>query len=168
MRSRPIHQVVISSLALLVLSACGKPQQNSAPNSSSTGAASASPTVVTLTQTGCQFLETEAKDHQFSTKSAKDCEAINGKSLNDRRSQFKPMKLKAGDYVFRVKNQNVPYELGFYLRGEGLSQATLPKASGGGLNPGVSQDYRVTLKPGKYLFSCPLNPTPDYPLEVEA
>jgi hypothetical protein len=123
--------------------------------------------VIALTQTGCQFLETEAKDYQFTTTKADDCNQINQKTLGDRQTQFKPLQLKPGEYVFRVTNQNVPYELGFYLRGEGLSQATLPKVSGGGLTKGMTQDYRVTLKPGKYVFSCPLNPTPDYPIVVQ-
>jgi hypothetical protein len=153
----------LGGLLLLALTACTEPQPSALTNGST-----AMPTIVTLTQTGCQFLETETKDHQFSSQSAKDCEAINTKTLNDRRSGFKPLKLKAGEYVFRVTNKNVPYELGFYLRGEGLSQAALPKVSGGGLTTGVSQEYRITLKPGKYVFSCPLNPTPDYPVEVEA
>ncbi|MEB3295052.1 MAG: hypothetical protein VKJ24_17985 [Synechococcales bacterium] len=153
----------LGGLLLLALTACTQPQSPVSTNGST-----AMSTVVTLTQTGCQFLETEVKDHQFSTQSAKDCEVINTKTLNDRRATFKPLKLKAGDYVFRVTNKNVPYELGFYLRGEGLGQATLPKVSGGGLTMGVSQEYRITLKPGKYVFSCPLNPTPDYPVEVEA
>jgi hypothetical protein len=158
-----IGRLVTGTITLLALTACGSSTPNSTANNLPTA-----PTVISLTQTGCQFLETETKNHQFSPQSAKDCEAINAKTLNDRLSGFKPMKLKAGDYVFRVTNQNVPYELGFYLRGEGLGQATLPKVSGGGLTTGVSQEYRITLKPGKYRFSCPLNPTPDYPLEVEA
>jgi hypothetical protein len=132
-----------------------------------TSAPTAPPTVITLTQTGCQFLETEAKDYAFRPKSAADCQTINQTSLRDRARQFKPLKLKPGKYIFRVTNRNVPYALGFYLRGQGLSQATLPKVSGGGLSPGVSQDYPIELKPGTYDFSCPLNPTPDYPLVVE-
>ncbi|MBE9028594.1 hypothetical protein IQ266_02335 [filamentous cyanobacterium LEGE 11480] len=124
-------------------------------------------TIITLTQTGCQFTETEAKDYAFTPKSGDDCKQINQKTLGDRKSQFKPLKLKPGKYIFRVTNSNVPYELGFYLRGKGLSFATLPKVSGGGLTQGVTQDYEIELKPGEYDFSCPLNPTPDYPLVVE-
>ena len=123
--------------------------------------------VITLTQTGCQFLEIEGNDYQFTTTKAEDCNQINTKTLGDRQSRFKPLQLKPGAYIFRVVNRDVPYELGFYLRGEGFSQATLPKVSGGGLTKGATQDYRVTLKPGKYVFSCPLNPTPDYPLVVQ-
>ena len=39
--------------------------------------------------------------------------------------------------------------------------------SGGGLATGTTKDYRVTLKPGEYVYSCPLNPTPDYKLVVK-
>jgi hypothetical protein len=126
----------------------------------------ANPQIITVTQTGCQFLESEAKNYQYKPKSADDCSRINGETLASRKATFKPLKLKAGTYIFRVKNQGVPYELGFYLRGEGLSQVTLPKVSGGGLTTGTTQDYRVTLKPGNYVMSCPLNPTPDYPIVV--
>jgi hypothetical protein len=44
---------------------------------------------------------------------------------------------------------------------------TLPSVSGGGLKMGKTQDYAIDLKPGEYLYSCPLNPTPNYPLIVE-
>jgi hypothetical protein len=61
----------------------------------------------------------------------------------------------------------VPYELGFWLRGEGVvGRATLPSVSGGGLTTGKTQDYAIELKPGNYVYSCPLNPTPDYKLVV--
>ena len=70
--------------------------------------------------------------------------------------------------MFRVTNKNVPYGLGFYLRGDGIvNRATLPSVSGGGLNLGVTKDYEITLKPGEYVYSCPLNPTPDYKIVVD-
>ena len=65
-----------------------------------------------------------------------------------------------------MTNKNVPYGLGFWLRGEGFGRVTLPSVSGGGLNPGVTKDYVIDLKAGDYLYSCPLNPTPDYKLVV--
>ena len=61
----------------------------------------------------------------------------------------------------------MPYELGFWLRGDGLAaRALLPSVSGGGLVTGKTQDYEIELKPGEYVYSCPLNPTPDYKLVV--
>lgn len=77
------------------------------------------------------------------------------------------MKLKSGKYIFRVTNKNVPYPLGFWLRGAGLQRITLPGISGGGLTTGNTKDYQIILKSGKYVYSCPLNPTPDYPIIVE-
>jgi hypothetical protein len=44
---------------------------------------------------------------------------------------------------------------------------TLPKVSGGGLTTGKTQDYHIDLKEGSYVYSCPLNPTPDYPIVVK-
>ncbi|NJM45748.1 MAG: hypothetical protein HC860_05890 [Alkalinema sp. RU_4_3] len=149
--------ILLLGLSLIgLLTACPKPDEVKQQETAS---------VITLTQVGCQFLETETQNQQFKPQRAEDCRGLNAKA--DRRPGFKPLKLKAGDYIFRVTNQNVPYELGFYLRGEGVSQVTLPKVSGGGLTQGLTKDYQISLKPGKYVFSCPLNPTPDYPLIVE-
>jgi len=53
-----------------------------------------------------------------------------------------------------------------WVRGKGLKRVTLPSVSGGGLHTGVTQDYVIDLEPGEYLYSCPLNPTPDYRLIV--
>ena len=86
----------------------------------------------------------------------------------NRLTEARTLELKPGKYVFRVTNSDVPYELGFWLRGDGLlSRATLPSVSGGGLTPGATKDYVVELKEGEYLYSCPLNPTPDYRLVVK-
>jgi hypothetical protein len=137
-----------------------------------TGSAQAGqgPTVIELTQTGCQFLESEnGIDHGFKTTSKKDCEAINTMNGEQRLAESKTINLKPGKYIFRVTNKNVPYMLGFYLRGAGVfNYATLPSVSGGGLTTGKTQDYAIELKPGSYVYSCPLNPTPDYRLEVSA
>ena len=121
---------------------------------------------ISLIQTGCQFVETESQDYQFTPTKAEECRRINEQTLAERKSTFKPLSLPAGEYIFQVTNQDVPYELGFYLRGQGVSRVTLPSVSGGGLQKGVTKEYRVTLRPGKYWISCPLNPTPDYPLIV--
>ena len=124
--------------------------------------------VITLTQTPCQFIESENTDHAYGAKSAAECKQINAKSGEDRVAKSNVIKLKPGKYTFRVTNKNVPYDLGFWLRGQGITgRATLPSVSGGGLKTGVTKDYDITLKPGKYYYSCPLNPTPDYELIVE-
>ena len=130
--------------------------------------------VIELTQTGCQFLEPEGTDHNYKTASKADCERINAQSGDDRLAKAKVMELKPGEYVFRVTNKNVPYELGFWLRDEDydgrnpLHKISKTSVSGGGLTTGKSRDYKVTLKPGAYVFSCPLNTTPDYRIVVPA
>jgi len=124
--------------------------------------------VIELTQTPCQFVEVETGDHGYTSTKKADCETINAKSGADRLAQSRVLNLKPGKYVFRVTNKNVPYGLGFYLRGDGIvNRATLPSVSGGGLNLGVTKDYEITLKAGEYVYSCPLNPTPDYKIVVD-
>ncbi|MEL6438311.1 MAG: hypothetical protein AAFQ80_03490 [Cyanobacteria bacterium J06621_8] len=151
-----------SLLTLLV--ACSGNQATNETSPQSTAAAE--PTIIELTQVGCQFLESESQDFEYQPKSKADCEKINSETLADRESGFKPLNLEPGKYIFRVTNDNVPYELGFFLRGEGIKQVSLPKVSGGGLTEGATQDYEIELVAGNYVFSCPLNPTPDYPLVV--
>lgn len=128
--------------------------------------------VIELTQTGCQFLEPEGTDHEYKTTRKADCDAINARTADERLSKSTVLRLKPGDYVFRVTNRNVPYELGFWLRSEGydwrnpLDKLTKTSISGAGLTLGKTQDYEVSLKPGAYVYSCPLNTTPDYQLIV--
>ncbi len=131
--------------------------------------AAEAPQVIELTQTGCQFLESEKNiDHGYKTTRSEDCIKINEATGDKRLQNATTLTLKPGKYVFRVKNKNVPYPLGFWLRGDGLiNRARLPSVSGGGLTTGISQDYEITLAPGEYVYSCPLNPTPNYKLIVE-
>ena len=125
----------------------------------------AGPVIVTLTQTPCTIIEAEESPREFVSSGYDDCKRINKETAGER--VFKVLRLKAGPTVFRVTNRNVPYPLGFYVRGKGLKRLTLPKVSGGGLDTGKTMDYSIDLVPGEYLYSCPLNPTPDYPLIVE-
>lgn len=122
-------------------------------------------TIVNLTQTPCLFLESEENPQAYTSRKKKDCEEINRKTAAQR--TFKTLNLKPGKFIFRVTNKNVSYELGFWLRGQGVGRLTLPSVSGGGLTVGKTQDYRVTLVKGEYYYSCPLNPTPNYSLIVE-
>lgn len=59
-----------------------------------------------------------------------------------------------------------PYGLGFWPHGLGRGRVTLPRVSGGGLKKGVTLDYRITLKPGNYIFS-PAQSDAQYQLVVE-
>ena len=147
-------------LALIIISGLGLAAQ--------AVEAQAQEKTIELTQTPCQFLESEGgKNRGFKSAKSADCEAINGRTGKQRLAESKTIELKPGKYVFRVKNRNVPYELGFWLRGESLvDRARLPSVSGGGLTTGRTQDYAIELKPGNYVYSCPLNPTPDYRLVV--
>jgi hypothetical protein len=158
-KSRTVRaSVAVSGVLALALAAAGRPVL----------AASSEPTVITLTQTGCQFLEPEKQDRGFVPMSAADCQAINEQTGKKRLANAETLELSPGLYIFRVTNKNVPYELGFYLRGAGLaSRFTLPKVAGGGLTQGTTKDYRIELKEGEYVYSCPLNPTPNYRLIVK-
>ncbi len=149
---------IISSIALVVVATLA-----------TVCVAVGAPKIIELTQTGCQFLQAESNiDHGFKTSRSEDCEKINATADIERKKKFVTLTLKPGAYVFRVKNQNVPYPLGFWLRGDGLiNRARLPSVSGGGLTMGKSQDYQINLTPGEYVYSCPLNPTPDYKLVVK-
>ncbi len=132
-------------------------------------ATAAEPQVIELTQTACQFVESEnGIDHGFATNAKADCEAINAESENKRLAKSKVLELKPGTYIFRVTNEDVPYELGFWLRGEGLGRFLKDSVSGGGLTRGVTKDYEIELTEGDYLYSCPLNPTPDYRIVVKS
>ena len=140
----------------------------------SPGAWSAAPQVIELTQTPCQFLESEnGVDQGFKSTQKADCEAINAKTGAERLAKAKVLELPPGSYVFRVTNKDVPYELGFWLREADydgrnpLDKLTKTSVSGGGLLEGVTKDYEVELKPGDYVYSCPLNPTPNYRIEVK-
>ena len=130
--------------------------------------------VIELTQVGCQFVESEnGLDHGYKPAKKADCVVINRKTGDARLGAAKVLELKPGSYTFRVVNKNVPYELGFWLRSKGydwrnpLHKVTKTSVSGGGLVQGTSKEYKVTLKPGEYVYSCPLNTTPDYRLVVK-
>ncbi len=138
-------------------------------SASALGAGDDAPRIIALTQIPCQFLESEnGRDQGFKSRSAADCNTINARTAKKRLAEANTIELAPGKYIFRVTNKNVPYELGFWLRGESLlNRALLPSVSGGGLVTGKTQDYPIELKAGEYVYSCPLNPTPDYKLVVK-
>jgi len=53
--------------------------------------------------------------------------------------------------IFRVANYNVPYELGFWVRGQSLGHLGLPSVSGGGIMPDQIKKYAINLKKGEIL-----------------
>jgi len=130
-------------------------------------------TVIELTQIPCQFIESENSiDRGFTSTQKADCDAINAATGDQRLAEATVLELKPGRYIFRVTNKTVPYELGFWLRESDynwknpIHKLTKTSISGGGLTIGTTQDYEVELSEGDYLYSCPLNTTPDYRLEV--
>ncbi len=138
------------------------------------GASAQTATVIELTQIPCQFVESEnGVDHGFTTTKKSDCDAINARTGAERLAMAKVLELTPGTYIFRVTNKNVPYELGFWVREADYNwlnpvhRLTKTSVSGGGLGTGETRDYEVELKPGEYLYSCPLNTTPDYRLVVK-
>lgn len=128
--------------------------------------------VINVTQVPCQFLEPEGTNHEYKTTKKADCVAINDKTGKMRVDESKVLKLTPGKYIFRVTNKDVPYDVGFWLRTKGydwrnpIDKLTKTSVSGGGLSEGTTKDYEVDLKPGDYVYSCPLNPTPDYKIVV--
>ncbi len=138
------------------------------------GALAQEATVIELTQIPCQFIESEnGVDHGFTSTKKADCDAINARTGAERLAKATVLELAPGTYIFRVTNKNVPYELGFWVREvdynwlNPVHRLTKTSVSGGGLGLGETQDYEVELKPGEYLYSCPLNTTPDYRLVVK-
>ncbi|MDX8398137.1 MAG: hypothetical protein R8K49_07460 [Mariprofundaceae bacterium] len=127
----------------------------------------AEPVVITLTQTACQFIEPEAKNYAFKSASFDECVVINADTQDQRLDKVKPLQLKPGSYLFRVYNRDVAYDLGFWLRGKGLARLTHNSVSGGGIHTGGFRDYAIDLEAGEYWYSCPLNPTINYSLEVK-
>lgn len=122
-------------------------------------------TVVHLHQEPCLFIESETNPPSYEPTGKEDCARINRRTANER--EFKTLRLNPGQHIFRVTNVNVAYELGFWIRGQGLGRVTLPSVSGGGLLEGETQEYEIDLVEGEYYYSCPLNPTPNYSLIVE-
>ncbi|WP_038248089.1 hypothetical protein [Ghiorsea bivora] len=121
---------------------------------------------ITLHQTACQFVEAEGGDKAYQANTYAACKTLNAKTGKQRVQKANVLRLKEGVYKIRVFNDDVPYVLGFWLRGVGLARLTLPSTSGGGIQTGGYKDYQIKLKAGEYVYSCPLNPTPDYKLVV--
>jgi plastocyanin len=77
------------------------------------------------------------------------------------------LKLKPGKYIFRVKNENVDHEVGFVLSQKGFLMKKNIAMLRGLYEGQTKQSEVVDLKPGEYQYFCPLNPTPEYAINVE-
>ncbi len=93
--------------------------------------------------------ESEVNPTHYRSKKFADCIAIDKQIASQR--QFKPLHLPPGKVILRVANDNVPYEVGFWVRGQGLGRVSLPSVSGGGIMPGQTKEYAITLKKGEIL-----------------
>ena len=122
--------------------------------------------ILVLHQAPCLIKEAEADASAFESKSRADCARINRATASLREDSTRLLRLPAGKYVFRIYNDTVPYEVGFEIKG--AQDPGLPTTRGGGVKAGGSRDFPITLVPGRYVYRCPLNETPAYPLIVEA
>lgn len=82
--------------------------------------------------------------------------------------------LKPGKYQFRVVNKNVDKDLGFVIQMATDKDADVMKTAVANsfttayIKKGEAQYTGVVdLSKGEYIFSCPLNPTPQYKLSVK-
>ncbi|MEM9921513.1 MAG: hypothetical protein AAF990_25650 [Bacteroidota bacterium] len=80
------------------------------------------------------------------------------------------LNLAPGKYIFEVTNKNVDKGLGFWLTPAGQSKTQI---SNSGLSKLVNKGETartgvVELKAGSYEYSCPLNPTPHYNIQVSS
>ena len=79
--------------------------------------------------------------------------------------------LSEGDYVFEIANNGVDHEVGFVIAPKGktdqahhIKEAYVKETIKNGKS---SETSVVTLAKGKYVYFCPLNPTPQYTIEVQ-
>ncbi len=84
------------------------------------------------------------------------------------------LNLKPGKYQFRVVNVDVEKDLGFVIqkaadaKGDVMKTAVENSFTTALIKKGDAQYTGVVeLKAGEYVYSCPLNPTPQYKLTVK-
>jgi hypothetical protein len=82
--------------------------------------------------------------------------------------------LKPGKYQFRIVNQNVDHELGFVIQKaedakKDVMKTAVPNSFSSKTVKAGEAAYTgvVELTKGKYVYSCPLNPTPHYTIKVK-
>jgi len=87
---------------------------------------------------------------------------------------IKGLTLSPGQYRFVVTNENVGHDVGFVIqkasdaKGDLMATAIKPSFTAAPVSTGATQSSGVvTLTPGEYVYSCPLNPTPHYNITVK-
>ncbi len=122
--------------------------------------------VLVLHARPCMLLEGEAPDPvPLKAASTADCQRLNRAMGPLRQDKLRRLRVKAGTYVIRLLNVDVPWPIDFAI--EGAHDPSLPKHAGGSVAPGQGADFRLELKPGIYVYRSPLNATLDYRLLVE-
>ncbi|MCA9558105.1 MAG: hypothetical protein KC583_06000 [Myxococcales bacterium] len=122
--------------------------------------------VLVLHARACMLLEGEAPDPvPLKAGSTADCQRLNRAMGPLRQDKLRRLRVKAGTYVIRLLNVDVPWPIDFAI--EGAHDPSLPKHAGGKIAPGEGADFRLELKPGIYVYRSPLNATLDYRLLVE-
>lgn len=114
---------------------------------------------LTLDLAPCRFA---AAEPETSTEPVSDCRAWNRVSAHDRTQRA--IVVHPGTYEIVVRNEAFERGLGLWLRRE--DEPSLPVIAGGGANLDGEARWSVELTSGRYIYSCPLSPTPDYLLIV--
>lgn len=88
--------------------------------------------------------------------------------------QTQELNLKPGKYQFRVVNKSVDHEVGFVIQkasdkdGDLMETAVENSFTSEHVKMGDAQYTGIVeLQKGKYVYSCPLNPTPHYTIAVK-
>ncbi len=138
MRPRTVATILFLTIAAFISFGCASADSKPAPAApTAKPAPPATPTEIELAQTPGQF-------------------------------ENKELKLKPGNYVFKIVNKGVNHEVGFYLQeNDEKGKAVAGSDAGHVRNGETTTTGTVTLTKGKYVYSCPLNPTPHYVITVE-
>jgi len=98
---------------------------------------------------------------------SEDVKVIN---LNQTTGEFKQksLELAPGKYIFEISNDDVQKDVGFWLRTTDSDTPLQNSDKAGLIKTGTSSKTGVvTLTKGEYIYSCPLNPTPNYKVTVK-
>lgn len=128
-------------------------------NATSAGAWVDEPPTLRLTLERCRLAPFEVADVPHGGR----CASLNQQHFDDRSQRA--LRVPAGALTVSVENRS-GVEGGLWIRRDGdpLQSAF----SAGGARVGETTHYSLRLEPGTYHVSCPLTPTPDYLLIVEA
>lgn len=110
---------------------------------------------ITLSLRRCSFA---AAEPNWQAEPDSTCRLVNQGSVHLRTQQA--IVVHPGEYEFVVENQAFDRGLGLWLRRE--DDPNIPVITGGGAALDGNNRWHAELLPGRYIYSCPLSPTPDY------